>query len=323
MPNTKVLKYPENLIGMKFGKLVVIEQVHDQPLSSKTNTLWKCRCECGKEIVAKRFALCTNHRTSCGCARIEIIRSTSDDAGVGKKFRRRVRDVQPGLRNDRLLVIEKLNDGTNKHETTWKCRCDCGGEIEANTYVLTQGKRSCGCLNRDRNRERIAAKLVGQRFGKLTVIGRAEDKERQNSAKAIQWLCRCDCGLEEIVIGQFLKHGVRTQCKRCAREEVRDAAEGSKFTTSSGYVMVKRRNHPNANKHGYVLEHVLVMSEMIGRSLQNDETVHHKNGVKDDNRPENLELWCSNHSKGQRVEDIIKHSVEMLQLYASHLLMRN
>lgn len=74
--------------------------------------------------------------------------------------------------------------------------------------------------------------------------------------------------------------------------------------------------HPNAGINGTVLEHVKVMSEVIGRPLFPDETVHHKHGVKDDNRPEKLELWVSRHPKGQRVEDQVEWAREILSRYA-------
>jgi hypothetical protein len=65
------------------------------------------------------------------------------------------------------------------------------------------------------------------------------------------------------------------------------------------------------------------MEEMLGRELHPDETVHHINGVRDDNRLDNLELWSSSHPRGQRVEDKVEWSVGILQLYAPHLLMAN
>lgn len=79
------------------------------------------------------------------------------------------------------------------------------------------------------------------------------------------------------------------------------------------------------DKHGYIrvpnpdggqtFQHRLVMQEHLGRRLYPDETVHHLNGIRSDNRLANLELWSTLHPKGQRVEDKIKWAKEILKRY--------
>lgn len=65
---------------------------------------------------------------------------------------------------------------------------------------------------------------------------------------------------------------------------------GGRIMTGGGHVYVHRPDHPAANKQGYVMEHRVVAERTIGRFLTQDEVVHHVNGIKDDNRPENLQV---------------------------------
>ena len=69
--------------------------------------------------------------------------------------------------------------------------------------------------------------------------------------------------------------------------------------------MVRMPGHPRARTHGYLFEHILVMEAKLGRMLFADESVYHKNGIRDDNSTEDLELWIRTHPSGMRALEAV------------------
>lgn len=94
---------------------------------------------------------------------------------------------------------------------------------------------------------------------------------------------------------------------------------GGRSLKVDGYVYAYSPDHP-ARSGGkckrQVLEHRLVMEKVLGRYLLPNENVHHINGNRSDNRPENLELWVKKQPLGQRVSDLVAYAREILALYA-------
>ena len=93
-------------------------------------------------------------------------------------------------------------------------------------------------------------------------------------------------------------------------------ATGHRFVDTNGYVHIMVGiGHPMARTNGYAHEHRLVLAKELGRPLEKFEYAHHKNGVRNDNRPENLELWATLHPNGQRVVDLVAFAKDILARY--------
>ncbi|MCX6577801.1 MAG: HNH endonuclease [Candidatus Aminicenantes bacterium] len=109
-----------------------------------------------------------------------------------------------------------------------------------------------------------------------------------------------ECGVHATVICYHMKKNglerrprvdaVRERMAGMCREK-NNAWKGGKMLTVSGYVLIRTQKHPHANAKGYVREHRLIAEQMLSRYLRPEEDVHHINGIKTDNRSENLKIF--------------------------------
>ena len=99
---------------------------------------------------------------------------------------------------------------TAKGERKWLCRCTCGTErFVLEKSLLSDKSLSCGCLRQEKAAAVNTRELTGQTFGELTVLGRAENQDRNGG---IWWRCRCACGAEYEAPATLLLTGKRTHC---------------------------------------------------------------------------------------------------------------
>jgi hypothetical protein len=83
-----------------------------------------------------------------------------------------------------------------------------------------------------------------------------------------------------------------------------------------GFGIITEHGYRKVFRNGKMIaEHRLVMEESLGRSLLKTESIHHKNGIRNDNRLENLELWISHQPAGQRPEDLVAWAREIIARY--------
>lgn len=173
------------------------------------------------------------------------------------------------------------------------------GDVRAaDPFAPRDGFSRCGRCQRTKADTEFA---TGKTWCKRCVINHANNRRQGRTCS--------DC---EAPITSGSRSGLCVPCNGLARR----AQKPNRYLNANGYVMLTAHwDHPNANKRGRILEHVKVMSESLGRPLFPGENVHHKNGFRDDNRPENLELWVISQPAGQRPEDLVAWAREILDRY--------
>lgn len=126
----------------------------------------------------------------------------------------KVKDLT-GQRFGLLVVVERAEDriySNGQHKIYWLCQCDCGNRKIIHSGSLKSGATtSCGCIKTQRFRH-PPKDLTNCKFGKLTAIKRVEDHIQKCGKRKTQWLCKCNCGNECIVLTSELLKGNIKSC---------------------------------------------------------------------------------------------------------------
>ena len=139
-----------------------------------------------------------------------------------------------GQKFGRLKVICRAENKSG--HTNWHCLCDCGNEKDVLGINLTRGlTKSCGCYHNKDFGERRLIDLTGKKFGKLTVIERAENRGNETF-----WKCKCDCGNTKKINGSKLKNGHTKSCG-CYKKEISHAYKGNNSLINKTHGMSESR----------------------------------------------------------------------------------
>jgi hypothetical protein len=187
----------KNLIGQRFGKLVVKERALNIYRGKISEVVWNCICDCGIEKNIRSRTLIRGDAKSCGCSQ----KIKGNDSLILKDL--------TGQKFGKLTALNKANDNV------WKCKCDCGNEYETTTFNLIRNKiKSCGCSHFDYYKQKDIKENMGKKFGRLTAIEFIKSEKKRHF-----WKFLCDCGKEHIADMRSVIRGDTTSCG-CYKSEV-------------------------------------------------------------------------------------------------------
>lgn len=167
-----------------------------------------------------------------------------------------------GKRFGKLVVKKEMKERKNG-AVVWKCKCDCGNTCYVVTADLNRGAvKSCGCYNSESHRHKN--EMIGQKFGKLTVI---KDNGKRGKSREVIWECKCECGNTKYATTYALKNGITTSCgcdtknKYKKRKSRFKDITGQKFGRLTAIKKVKLKNKPgvfwlcecNCEKHTKII----------------------------------------------------------------------
>lgn len=127
-----------HLENQNFGRLIVTRRAGSQRIGARSQALWECACSCGQTTFVTTNNLNTGTTRSCGC----LMRETSSRIAKEHPLKHPTVDIS-GQRSGLLVAIRPL-DARRRNCVVWRCRCDCGREVEIPVVSFRRNK-SCGC----------------------------------------------------------------------------------------------------------------------------------------------------------------------------------
>lgn len=141
-----------------------------------------------------------------------------------------------GKKYGKLTVVKYLETVYKKknRDHYYECICDCGQKnIRASRHMLIKGdKKSCGCARKDAGKRRLID-MTGRKYGRWTVLHRANDRISEAGTVTTMWTCQCECGTIKDVTARSLRTGMSKSCgclqKEIASQKFADDLTGLEF----------------------------------------------------------------------------------------------
>lgn len=183
-------------IGKKFGQLTIVQALEETAGSKHPLKLYLCQCECGKQIKATLASLRASKK-SCGCTASEKTRIRcvhKYESLVGESF-------------DSFTIVSQYRNDSGQVIGV----CECGKTKILKSKLLLSGDiPECSYCKASRARKDSSEAFVGRKFGSLTVV---EELPRGKNGR--QWVCKCVCGNNPVVLESNLIGGNSTRCAVC------------------------------------------------------------------------------------------------------------